>query len=158
MPRPTSRALPERTFEGQPLTGREERLREQSLRQGLTLKLRYDSNTSPSLRATVAFELAAFVAPTGERTAAEVRAWRTGRGYSYSTVRRVVIDGRTVGAGEVVAVSPEDARTLISGGYAVDARESVVSPARRKRPTQRPAPRRPLTPEAVENGEEELGG
>lgn len=88
MPRPTSRALPERTFEGQPLTGREERLREQSLRQGLTLKLRYDSNTSPSLRATVAFELAAFVAPTGERTAAEVRAWRTGRGYSYSTVRR----------------------------------------------------------------------
>ena len=78
--------------------------------------------------------------------------------------RSVVIDGRAREAGELVAVSPDDAKTLIADGYAVDPDAVVVV---EQEPTAPDADaesaeheangRRLLTPRSIEDGDEERG-
>lgn len=72
--------------------------------------------------------------------------------------RSVVIDGRARGAGEVVGVPDDEAQILISEGYAVPASEPVPKAPKRAGARVKQAPRRPLTPKAIDNGEEERGG
>jgi hypothetical protein len=71
--------------------------------------------------------------------------------------RSVVIDGRAVGAGQEADVSAADAKTLITDGYAEDAKQPKRKAVARRKPA-RPAKRKPLTPQAVDRDEEERGG
>ncbi len=72
-----------------------------------------------------------------------------------SDSRAVLIEGRLRGAGEVVDVGADDAATLLAEGYAEDAK--ARKPNRRPTTGRREdrAERKPLTIEAVEDGEGE---
>lgn len=71
--------------------------------------------------------------------------------------RAVVIDGRRWEAGDVVTLPTDDAQTLIADGYASrDTAPKTKAPKKAQKTRQ--APRRALTPRAIEDGDEERGG
>lgn len=70
--------------------------------------------------------------------------------------RSVVIDGRPVGEGREVEVPAGPAETLIADGYAESAAKPARTAPKRKQPTPAP-PRKPLTVEALMEGEGDRG-
>ncbi len=72
--------------------------------------------------------------------------------------RSVLVEGRQVGAGEVVTVPGQDAQTLIAEGYAEKPDAKPKAKASKSPSESQRAPRRPLTPTAIDDGDEERGG